>query len=60
MSAQRYSRSQGATLVVPVKGAMLTWNSWIGLISRKTSCQTKWEMEFSREVCADSPVPPPP
>lgn len=49
------ARSQEAAFVVPVKGAMLTWNSWIGLISWKTSCQTKWEMEFSREVCADSP-----
>lgn len=44
--------------MVPVKEAMLTWSSWIGLISQKTSCQTKWEMEFSEEVCADS-LPPP-
>lgn len=51
------ARSQEAAFVVPVKEAMLTWSSWIGLISQKTSCQTEWEMEFSGEVCADSPPP---
>ena len=51
------ARSQGAAFVVPVKGAVLTRNSWTGLISLKTSCQTKWETEFSREVCVRSPPP---
>lgn len=43
--------------VVPVREAMLTWNSWIGLMFLKAAAKPKWEGKFSRELCAESPRP---
>lgn len=36
--------------MVPVKGAMLTCNSWIGLMYLKAAAKPKWEGKFSRDV----------